>query len=145
MYDGIKARGAVRIEVWEGDTLRDVITENNLVVTLGKTNIARLLGGHASGKKIEKIGIGTSSNVAAAGDSSLTNAFIKAIDTVSYPDAQSVQYNFDIDNGEGNGLTIREFGLYNTDNVLCARKVRTGEITKTNLIRLVGSWKITIN
>ena len=145
MESEVKAVGAINIEVWEGDTLREVIKENNLVVTLGKTNIAQLLGGHASGKKIEKIGIGTSSANATVSNTALTGAFIKAIDTVTYPDSQSVQFNFDIDNDEGNGITIREFGLYNSNNVLCARKVRTGEIAKSNLIRLVGSWKITIN
>jgi hypothetical protein len=143
--DGIKATGEVNITILKNGCIVDLIQEKNLVVTLGKTNIAQLIGGHASGKKISKIGIGTNGAAAVAGDTALAGMFSKAVDSVSYPDGLSVRFDFDIDNEEGNGMTIREFGLLNDDNVLCARKVRTGEIVKTNAIRIVGSWKITIN
>jgi hypothetical protein len=145
MNDKILPKGAVRIEVYENGKLIDCIVENNLVVTLGKTNIAKLLGGDSAGKKIEKISVGTSGTTAAVGDTALTGAFTKAIDSVTYPDAQSVRFHFEIDNDEANGMTIREFGLLNTDNVLNARKVRDTDIAKTDAIRLVGTWTITIN
>lgn len=145
MNDKIIATGAVNIQVFENDVLIKNIQENNLVVTLGKTNIAKLMGGDAAGKAITKIAVGTSNTIAAVGDSVITGMFSKALSGVTYPDAQSVQFAFDISNDEANGMTIREFGLLNTDNVLCARKVRDTEIVKTNAIRLVGTWKITIN
>ncbi|UAY56274.1 hypothetical protein [Arachidicoccus terrestris] len=143
--DGICATGAVHIDIFNNCQLVASIQENNLVVTLGKTNIAKLLGGNSAGKAITKIGIGTNATVAAPGDSALTDMFSKSVDSVSFPEANSVQFNFDLNNDEGNGITIREFGLLNADNILCARKVRTGEIEKTDAIRIVGSWKITIN
>jgi len=145
MQETIKAKGAVDIQIFENGELIDRIQDNNLVVTLGKTNIALLLGGNAAGKAITKIAVGSSSNTPAVGDNTITNAFIKALSAVTYPDAQSVQFGFDIDNADANGLTIREFGLLNADNVLCARKVRNAEIAKTNVIRLVGTWTITVN
>lgn len=143
--DSIKATGAFHLEIYQGDTLIETISEKNLVVTLGKKNMARLFGGHADGKKVEKISVGTNVQDPVVTDTAITGAFTKSIDTVTYPDDQSVQFNFDIANGEANGMTIREFGLLNTDNVLCARKVRAGEIIKTSAIRLVGTWKITFN
>ncbi|SHN42220.1 hypothetical protein [Chitinophaga sp. CF418] len=141
----IKATGAVRVLIYENDRLIDTIQENNLVVNLGKTNIAKLLGGDTEGHAITQIGVGTNGADAALGDSTLANMFKKAVGGATYPDAQSVQFNFDILNSEGNGITIRELGLLNAANVLCARKVRAGEIVKTSAIRLVGSWTITVN
>jgi hypothetical protein len=145
MNDTLKATGAVDIQVFENDKLVDRICENNLVVTLGKTNIAKLLGGDTAGKPITQISVGDSSTVASVGDTAITDAFTKAITGVSYPDAQSVMISFEIENSEANGLNISEFGLLNPDNVLCARKVRDSQILKSSAIRLVGTWTITIN
>jgi len=138
-------RGEVKLWIYRNGTLIDFFEGQNLVVTLGKTNVAKLLGGDAAGKKIEKVSVGTNSTAATVADNTITGAFTKAIDSVTYPDAQSVMYHFDIDNSEANGMTIYEFGLLNTDNVLSARKVRDTPIIKTNAIRIVGTWKITVN
>lgn len=141
----IIARGEVDIMIYKDGKEIGRIYENNLVVTLGKTNIAKLLGGDPGGKPITKIGVGESNVGPYVTDNALTNAFIKDVTSVSYPDAQSVLYNIDITDLDANGLTIREFGLLTADSVLCARKVRDTDIIKTNSIRLVGTWKITIN
>jgi hypothetical protein len=145
MMDVIKTTGEVSIKVFRDSLLIESIEEKNLVVTLGKTNIAKLLGGDAQGKAIDKISIGTSGITATADDNTITGAFTKAISSITYPDAQSVMFHFDIDNVEGNGIIIREFGLLNSNNILCARKVRDTEIIKTNAVRLVGTWKITVS
>lgn len=145
MNDKIIVRGGVDIQIFENGKLIDRIQENNLVVTLGKTNVAKLLGGDAAGKAISQIAVGDNGVDPADADNAISNQFAKNLTSVSYPDAQSVLFNFDIDNTEANGLTIREFGLLNVDGVLCARKVRNAAIVKTNAIRLVGTWKITIN
>jgi hypothetical protein len=143
--DSIIVKGDFQIDVYENGKHVETIVENNLVITLGKTDVARLIGGHASGKKIDTIGVGTGSAAAAVTDTTLMGAFTKAVDSVTYPDAQSVMFHFDIDNSEANGMDIWEFGLLNTDGVLFSRKVRGAAIVKTNLIRLVGTWKININ
>lgn len=143
--DTITASGSVDIRIFENGILIDRIMDSNLVVTLGKTNIAKLLGGAAAGKAITKIAVGESGENVHVSNTALTNQFSKSVDSVSYPDTLSVMFHFDIDNAEGNGRTIREFGLLNADNVLCARKTRDSEIIKTSAIRLVGTWKITIN
>lgn len=143
--ESIIANGEVDIKVFENGKLIDRIEEKNLVVTIGKTNVAKLLGGDAAGKAITKIAVGTNGLQAAAGDMAITNQFSKAIDSATYPTANSLLVSFDIDNSEANGLTIREFGLLNDDGILFARKARSTDIVKTNAIRLVGSWTITIN
>lgn len=148
MKDKLKfknALGEVKIWVYENCKLIDYCEGENLVVTLGKANTAKLLGGDAAGEKIEKISVGTNGLAATTADNAITGAFTKAIDSITYPDAQSVMFHFDIDNSEANGMTIREFGLLNTSNILNARKVRDTPILKSAAIRIVGTWKITIN
>lgn len=145
MNDKIIATGEVSMMVYENDKLIEHVQEKNLVVTLGKTNITKLLGGAVAGKAITKISLGNNPNPAVVGDTAITTPFTKALSSVSYPDPQSVQFNFEIENSEANGLTIQELGLLNVDNILFARKIRDTPIVKTNVIRLVGTWKITVN
>lgn len=116
----------------------------NLVVTLGQGNIAKFLGGSTSGKSISKIGVGTNGTAPALTDTALTAMFSKAINSVSYPEVNTVRFDWEILSGEANGLSIKEFGLLNADNVLIARKIRS-EIIKTSAISLTGSWKLSIN
>lgn len=143
MNDKIKLTGAVNIDVFENGKLIENISENNLVVTVGKQNMAKLLGG--PGSAITQISVGDNGIAADVLDTAITNPFTKAIASVSYPDPQSVMFSFDIDNSEANGMTIREFGLLDAANILFARKRRNADIIKTVAIRLVGTWKITIN
>src|SRR5690242_3207610 len=105
MMDVINTTGEVSIKVFRDSQLIESIEEKNLVVTLGKTNIAKLLGGDAQGKTIDKISIGTSGITATTDDNTITGAFTKGISSITYPDAQSVMFHFDIDNTEGNGIT----------------------------------------
>jgi hypothetical protein len=146
MNDVLHGTGMFHVEVIDvsTDQVLETYEEKNLVVTLGKTNITKLLGGDAAGKKISKIAIGTGSVQPAVTDTTLTDIFSKLISGVSYPDSNSVLFSWSLETTEGNGLTIREFGLLNDDGVLCARKVRT-DIVKTSAVRLVGTWKVSIN
>lgn len=143
--DSIKVKGSFSVDVIDnaGDVLEHY-SDNNLVVTLGKTNAAKLLGGHADGKKISKIAVGTNATDPVVGDTAITGMYSKAIDGITYPDANSVLFSWSLDNAEANGMSIVEFGLLNDSNVLFARKVRTA-IAKTSAVRLVGTWKIIIN
>lgn len=121
----------------------DHFSEHNLVVTLGKVNMAKLLGGDAAGKPITKVGVGTSGIIPTLSDTGLTNAFIKDIGSVSYNSSGMVTFSFEISDSEANGLTIQEFGLYDDDNNLFARKTRAS-IVKTSANMLLGIWKINI-
>lgn len=136
--------GSVNIQVWENGFMTSMEEEHNLVITVGKTNMTKLLGG-AGGFAITQIAVGEDGTPPVVGNTTLTNMFKKALIGVTYPDAQSAMFSFEILNAEANGLTIREFGLFDSNNVLFARKDRATPIIKTSAIRLVGTWKITIN
>lgn len=131
------------IEVATGKVLEEY-EDKNLVITLGHTNIAKLLGGATAGKPITKIGVGTSGVAPALTDTALTGIFSKVLTTIDYPEANSVRFFYELATGDANGMSIKEFGLLNSDDVLFARKIRT-EIVKTSAIALAGSWKIYIN
>lgn len=145
MRDSVNPRGYFEMNVYDlaGNLLERYVDEN-LVVALGKTDVARLLAGDAAGKKVSKIGVGTNGTAPVAGNTALTGAFIKAVSGYSFPEANSVLFSWSIEDTEANGMTIREFGLLLDDNTLFARKTRS-EIVKTNAVRLVGTWKIVIN
>jgi hypothetical protein len=137
----INVRGEVHLRVFEGEELVQDFSDKNLVVTLGRTNIAKLLGGDAAGKKITSFKAGTSGTAPTSADTAITSPFSKAITSATYPAAGQVQFNFSIETSEANGMTIQEFGLFNEDGSMFARKT-WGAIAKTNSIRIVGTWKI---
>jgi hypothetical protein len=145
MKDTIQLRGAVCIDVYENGVLIERIEDNNLVVDLGRENVAKLVGGIAGGAAVTQIAVGDNGVPAVVADNAITNQFAKPVVSVTQPAPNKVMFNYDIDNTEANGLTIREFGLLNANGVLVARKVPSAEIVKTNAIRLVGSWTLTTN
>lgn len=145
MSDNIKAIGSFVMEVIETATGRiiDRYSGENLVILNGKTNITKLLGGDVSGKAITQIAVGTNGTAPDLSDTGITNQFAKAIDSISYPAADTVQINAIINNDEANGMMVREAGLLLGDNTLFARKTREA-IDKTNAIALNIIWKIKI-
>lgn len=115
----------------------------NLVVTVGRTSLATLLGSAVlANKHVDKISFGDNGADPLISDTVITNPFDKAVAGVTYPAAGSVQFDFTLELSENNGVTIREFGLKSQDGTLFARKTRA-PIEKDNTIRLEGSWTIT--
>lgn len=88
----------------------------------GKLNAQRLLGGHASGKKITKIVVGDSGTAVTSADTTITNAVAKTVSGVTYNSDGTVVFEATLLAGDP-AMTIREIGLYNEDDVLCYRKV----------------------
>jgi hypothetical protein len=88
----------------------------------GKLNAQRLIGGHASGKKLYKIVVGDSGTAVTSADTAITNPVAKAITSVTYNADGTVVFEAGLLAGDP-AMTIREMGLYNEDDVLCYRKV----------------------
>lgn len=135
--------GLFRLEIFRQGKLSDVFEERNLIVDGSKLAHARLLGGDVANRSIGKIGFGTSGTAPAAGNTGLTGAFVKNIDSVAYPATNQVQFNISLAAGEGNGLSVMEFGLFTVGGSLYARKVRAVPLNKESDISLSGSWTIT--
>ncbi|HCE08616.1 MAG TPA: hypothetical protein DEQ40_08450, partial [Oxalobacteraceae bacterium] len=73
---------------------------------------------------------------------SITSPFTKALDSVTYPASNQVQFNFSLATTEDNGVAIMEFGLLNGLGALYARIVRSSALNKASDISLSGSWTI---
>lgn len=140
--DSIQVKGEFHLKVYHRDgRLLEEYTEKNLVVTLGRTNLSKLLGGSVTGRSVSQIAFGEDGTAPSAGDTSLTNSYAKSVDSVTYPDSTSVQFGWSLATGEANGKNIQEFGLLSSNNDLFARRTRA-TISKTVDLRLEGTWKI---
>ena len=135
--------GFFRLRVLRAGRRIEDMAEPNLVVTGAATILALLLGGSVAGNSVTQIGFGTNLTAAAAGNTALTGAYDKAVDSVSWPVAGSVQFNFSLASAEANGMAIGEFGLLTPGGTLIARKVRSAALNKDTDISLSGSWTIT--
>lgn len=142
--DSIKPTGIFRLAAFDDDGNQLWEYEDaNLVVTVGRTSLATLLGSAIlPNKHVDQISFGDNGADPIISDTAITNPFTKALAGVSYPAAGSVQFDFTLELSENNGVTIREFGLISNDLTLFARKTRA-PIEKDNTIRLEGSWTVT--
>ena len=131
------------IDVATGKVL-DSFTDKNLIVNTGKTNITKLLGG-SGGYPLNTVGVGTNATAPSVTDTALTPSSGNSVtvDSVTYPDALTVQFNFTIGTGVANCLSINEFGLIDSNGNLFSRKTRA-TIAKTSSVKLVGTWQISI-
>lgn len=138
------ACGRLYVEIWQHGELIEVFEETNLVVDASKDPLAHLIGGTSQASNaVTQIGFGTNGTAPAAGNTALTSAFTKAIDTVTYPSTGVAQFNFTLATTEANGKAILEFGLLTAAGALFARRVRAAALNKDTDISLAGNWQIT--
>lgn len=136
-------KGRLYLEVYRRGELIEVFEEENLIVDGSKQTHARLLGGDVSNRSVTRFSVGTNGTAPAAGNTALTSPYTKAIDTVSYPATNQVQFAFSLGSGEANGKAIMEFGLLTAGGTLYARRVRASALNKDSDISLSGTWTIT--
>lgn len=137
-----RPEGIFSLEVWRRGELIEVYEDENLVVDASKQQLARLIGGDVTNRSITKIGFGTSGTAPAAGNTTLTGAYVKALGSITYPTTNSVQFAFTLGTSEANGLSIMEFGLFTAGDILFARKTRAGAIVKDSDLSISGTWRI---
>jgi hypothetical protein len=89
-----------------------------------KATIATLLINPSSGKAIAKVGFGEGGNIPTPDDTSLTNPYIKRLNSSRVVDNSSVEFSYSLGYNEANGKTIREIGLFTEDGTLVAREVK---------------------
>lgn len=138
----IKVRGEFTLVIRDkAGKLVERFSEKNLIVNLAKTTLATLLGAGGSTKNINTIAFGTSATAPDIADTTITGAVTKLVSSVTYPEFNSVLFNWVLGLTEGNGVAIAEFGLLSVDGTLFARKTRS-VINKTADLSFAGSWKI---
>lgn len=134
--------GVLEIKIFRKGELVEKWESENLVVDAGRTIMAKLVGGQ-TGLHISKVAFGSNGSDPAPGDTTIQNAFTKAVSAVSYPATSQVKFDFILLESEANGLSIREFGLICVDNTLFARRTRGGKvIDKASDFSIQGQWTI---
>ncbi len=115
--------------------------DNNMIMSVARDALAKLVGGDGAGKTVKSIGVGTNGGGPDPGDTKLTNGYTKNVTGRSYPSTGRVVFAFSIGLGEANGKAIKEFGLICSDGTRFARKTR-GTIEKADDIEITGTWTI---
>ena len=133
-------RGSVELKIYRNGVLEEIEREHNLIVTAGRSKLAKLLGGGYSGG-INRVGVGTGSTPAADTDTGLTSPVYIPVKSVEYSTAK-VRFNFVIGTSDANGVNIRELGLFFADNTMFSRRVRKSVIGKEADLQITGYWEI---
>lgn len=133
-------RGAVVLKIYRNGILEEEDSDHNLIVTAGRSKLAKLLGGGYTGA-INRVGVGTGSTPAADGDKGLTNAVYIPISSTEYGEAK-VRFNFVIGSSDANGMDIVELGLFFADGTIFSRRVRKSVIGKEDDLQIAGYWEI---
>lgn len=138
--------GLFVLEVYRRGELIDLIEEPNLIVVGSQQVHAKLLGGAVANQSVTQISFGTNGTAPVFGNTALTGAYTKALDAVSYPATNQVQFNFSLGVGGTDiaayGMAISEFGLLTAGSVLYARKVRSAPLNFNSDISFQGTWTI---
>lgn len=135
--------GLFTLRVYRRGSLVELFEEANLIVDNSKQIHAKLLGGSVANQSVTQISFGTSGTAPAGGNTTITDPYTKALDTVTYPATNQVSFNFSLSTSEANGKAIMEFGLLTAGSSLYARKVRSAALNKDTDISVAGSWVIT--
>ena len=133
-------RGSVELKIYRNGVLEEIEREHNLIVTAGRSKLAKLLGGGYAGG-INRVGVGTGSTPAADTDTGLTSPVYIPVKSVEYSTAK-VRFNFIIGTSDANGVNIRELGLFFADNTMFSRRVRKSVIGKEADLQITGYWEI---
>ena len=147
-HDGVRfveqpaLRGRLCYTVFKNGVPVEQFEDNNLIVTGARLQMAHLIAGDVSGRSINRIAVGTNSDVPTALDTEITDPFFKEVDGFEYPADGHVQINWKLLVSEANSKKIREFGLFTADGTLFARRFRENPIYKESDISIEGQWII---
>jgi hypothetical protein len=138
--------GRFFLHVFKRGELVETFEENNLIVIGSQQTHAHLLGGDVANRSVTQMSFGTGIAAPAFGNTSLTSPYTKAIDSVSYPLTNQVQFAFSLGLAGGDtsayGMAISEFGLVTAGGVLYARKTRSAPLNFASDVSFQGTWCI---
>ena len=103
--------------------------------------MAELMAGAPGAAAITTIGVGDDGTAPAPSDTGLANAVTKPLSSFAVS-GNVATFSYQFAAGDAVGLSIREFGLFDGNGVLVARRTRA-EIEKTADLTLDGTWTVT--
>jgi len=115
--EGLRLSGFIQVKAWKRGRLLWTLERENLIVTAGKTPVAKLIGGTVSNESVTAIGFGSGTTAPAITDTDLgaTPAYYKALGTVTFPAAQQVQFAWSLSGSSDSGavgMNVQEVALF---------------------------------
>jgi hypothetical protein len=143
--DCLKVQGNLIIIKTTGDGVEDRIEHKNLVVSVGKTNIAARMAGNTAAV-MSHMAIGTGNTAAVVGDTTLETELARVALTVAggTPSSNTVTYSASYPAGTGTGA-LTEAGIFNavsSGTMLCRTVFPV--INKQAADSIVITWVISI-
>jgi hypothetical protein len=144
LREDVPIQGILKLRVFKKGKLIEDDGGNNLITNYPRNMLARHLTGEdeALSYLITQVAVGTDGTPPQGNNNSIASPLIKDITGFSYPAVGQVQFDWELLETEGNGMTIYEFGLLTAEGILFARRTRTAPINKDSDIRIEGHWKI---
>ncbi len=148
LQDNFNLTGQLFVDVFKEGKLDFSFKSPNTIVNSGKELVCKLLvGNNTSNKIISKYGIGdsvvatTSNMIDLQGDTHFKGNILN----YTFPAYNQVRINFTVGSAEGNGIYIKEFGLFSADGTLFNRVVWDNTLLKTEYFELSCYFIITNN
>ena len=143
--DYLKVEGNLIIIKTTGDGVEDRVEHKNLVVSVGKTNIAARMAGNTVAV-MSHMAIGTGNTAAVVGDTTLSTELARVALTVAggTPSSNTVTYSASYPAGTGTGA-LTEAGIFNASSsgtLLCRTVFPV--INKQAADSIVITWVISI-
>jgi hypothetical protein len=114
-----------------------------MILTAGKLNVERLLGGDGAAAPIVTISAGTNGTAATADDTSITNAVDCTVTTVEYLPGNIERFTALLGSSVP-AFTIREIGLKLGDGTLVHRKVLSPSFAKASGLSYTLQYEIKV-
>ena len=145
--DGFSIRGVIIVETRDAVTGELIPQESsineNIVTNVGLPELLRLINLGASVTGYE-IGVGTSTTTPAATDTALGASVLQSAITTRSLSGTTLTFKLFIDNGEANGNTLTEAGLFH-DSVLIDHALFAASIVKTSAKNVTVTIQLTLS
>jgi len=140
----IGVRGDVDLTLTFEDGTSQLLQYHNLVVTDGKTTLAKLLGGDAgyAAGAVDQVAFGTGSTAPVVGNIALEAEVLTKTATVTYPSASSVKFSATMEANEGGTSTYQELGLKSSGTGKLFSRLVITPIAKSTLYKIQVDWTI---
>ena len=141
--DDIKLSGNLHIEVWR-DGIKAKIHDHNMIMTAGRSMLAQLVTG-ALQDSIQYIGIGSGTAEETPEDIGLQDECQVPLKLREVIDGTKARFEFEIGKDAGNGINVREFGLFSERGTMFSHYVRPSsaeDLKKAEDMVIKGYWII---
>lgn len=143
LHDSITISGRLHIEVLQ-DSKVTKIHNHNMIMTAGREMLAQLVTGNIK-DSIMYIGIGSGTAEETPEDTGLQDECQVPLTVRSVVDNARAKFEFEIGKEAGNGINVREFGLFSERGTMFSHYVRPAsaeDLKKAEDMVIKGYWII---